>query len=121
MCGCGRRGAVWVTNYRTGSLLRVDPSTRKVRRTLVGGGPFDVLVADGSVWTGRSARPRSERTGLWVPDKEIDTVFRVDPANGEVLDSFPGGDGAFQAIQAFGSVWVTSYAAADVWRFRDGR
>jgi hypothetical protein len=38
-----------------------------------------------------------------------------------VLDSFRGGDGAFQALRAFGSMWVTSYAAADVWRFRTGR
>jgi streptogramin lyase len=55
---------------------------------------------------------------LWVPDKEIDTIFRVDAAAGTQLESFPGGDGAFQATRAFGSMWVTSYAGSDVWRFR---
>jgi streptogramin lyase len=217
-------GAVWVANYRTGLLLRVDPRTRRVRRTLVGGTPFDVVVAYGSVWTtafqtgtlvqvdprtarvtrrlrlggfpngllaaagsiwvglGRSATdvirvdPRSgtfrridvgvdapthfvaTRSGIWVvndgdalvlidpdgdrivrtahagrtvgqpalapdgtlwaPDKELDTIFRLDPVTGAVRDSFPGGDGAFQVLQAFGSIWVTSYAGGDVWRFR---
>jgi DNA-binding beta-propeller fold protein YncE len=220
-------GAVWVANYRTGEVLRVDPATLKVRRTFVGGAPFDVLVAGGSVWTtgfesgmlveldartaritrriaiggnpngllaaggaiwvglGRTATevvrvdPASgvfrridvgvtapthfvaTKAGIWVandgdafvlldpadghvvkvthfgrtlvqaavaadgtvwvPDKEIDTIFRVDPATGDVLDSFPAGHGAFQALRAFGSMWVTSYAGADVWRFGTGR
>ena len=219
-------GAVWVANYRTGSLVRVDPRTRRIRRVVVGGAPFDVLVAAGKVWTtgfdngtlvevdpltmrvtrrlkvggaptgllyearaiwvglGRGATevlrvdPRSGSVQridvgvtapthfvatkhgiwvvndgdtlvridpasggvsdvrhlgrtlvqpalapdgtLWVPDKEIDTIFRLDPETGQLLDSFPGGDGAFQALQAFGSMWVTSYAGADVWRFRTG-
>ena len=66
------------------------------------------------------ARParRLRRTGtLWVPDKELDTIFRLDPATGRVLDSFAAGDGAYNTLRAFGSMWVTSYAGADVWRF----
>ena len=55
---------------------------------------------------------------LWVPDKEIDTIFRLDPTTGKLIDSFPGGNGAFQALRAFGSMWVTSYAGSKVWRFR---
>jgi virginiamycin B lyase len=219
-------GAIWVVNYRTGVLSRVDPTTRKVRRTIVGGGPFDVVVEHRHVWTtgftngtlvevdartgrvlrrlhvggapngllydrgslwvgfGRGATQvlrldlsdRSMRRfdvgvpapthfvatssgiwvaddgdaltllarddgrvvtvvhfgrtlgqaavaadgSLWVPDKEIDTVFRADAATGKQLESFPGGDGAFQAVRAFGSMWVTSYAGSDVWRFAGG-
>ena len=37
-------------NYRTGTLARVDPKTHRIRRVAVGGAPFDVLVARGSVW-----------------------------------------------------------------------
>jgi streptogramin lyase len=220
-------GAVWVGNNRTGSLLRVDTRTRKVKTIAVGGEPFDVLVAAGSVWTTGFSNgmlvavdPRTSRvtrrielggapngllysagsiwvgfgrgatgiarvdpasgsverielavtapthfvaagggiwvvndgdtlvrldpqTGrvvrvihagrtlvqpalapdgtLWVPDKEIDTIFRLDPDTGKLVDSFPGGNGAFQALRAFGSMWVTSYAGSDVWRFRTGR
>jgi hypothetical protein len=40
-----------------------------------------------------------------VPDKEQDAVFRIDPATGKVIDSFPAGDGAFAALNAFGSTW----------------
>lgn len=217
-------GAVWVANYRTGLLVRVDPRTRRIRRVVVGGAPFDVLVAAGKVWTtgfdngtlvevepltmrvtrrlevggaptgllyaagaiwvglGRGAteilrvdpdsgsvqridvgvtapthfvatkhgiwvvndgdtlvridpasggvsgvvhvgrtlvQPALAPDGtLWVPDKEIDTIFRLNPQTGRLLDSFRGGDGAFQALQAFRSMWVTSYAGDDVWRFR---
>ena len=54
---------------------------------------------------------------LWVPDKEQNVVFRVDPRPGRVVDSFPAGAGAFFALRAFGSMRVTSYAGSDVWRF----
>jgi YVTN family beta-propeller protein len=219
-------GAVWVANERTGSLLRVDPRTRRTRSVVVGGAPFDVLVAAGTVWTTGFGNgtlvgvdPRTMRvtrrirvggapTGLlynagaiwvglgrgatavlrvdpgsgsiqrfdvgatapshfvattsgiwvandgdtlvhidpasggvsgvvhagrtlgqaalgadgtlWVPDKEIDRIFRLDATTGQLLESFTGSDGAFQALAAFGSVWVTSYAGTDVWRFRAG-
>ena len=46
---------------------------------------------------GRSGAPSPRRDGtIWVPDKEIDRVFRVDPESGRVLDSFAGGDGAWE-------------------------
>jgi streptogramin lyase len=55
---------------------------------------------------------------LWIPDKEQSVVYRVDPGTEQVVDSFPAGPGAFVARRAFGSMWVTSYAGSDVWRFR---
>jgi hypothetical protein len=64
------------------------------------------------------AQPALSRDGtLWVPDKQVDTIFRIDTATGRVIDSFPGGNGAFAALRGFGSMWVTSYAGTDVWRF----
>jgi hypothetical protein len=39
----------------------------------------------------------------------------------KVLDSFAAGPGAFLALNAFGSMWVTSYAGDDVWRFEAGQ
>ena len=55
---------------------------------------------------------------IWIPDKEQSLVYRVDPATARVLDSFAAGPGAFLTLRAYGSMWVTSYAGADVWRFR---
>jgi hypothetical protein len=52
-----------------------------------------------------------------MPDKEQSRVYRIDPKAGRVLDSFAAGPGAFFALRAFGSMWVTSYAGNDVWRF----
>ena len=54
---------------------------------------------------------------MWIPDKEQSVVYRVDPATARVLGSFPAGPGAFLALRAHGSMWVTSYAGSDVWRF----
>ena len=55
---------------------------------------------------------------LWIPDKEQSLVYRVDPKTARVLGSFAAGPGAFLALRAYGSMWVTSYAGADVWRFK---
>jgi streptogramin lyase len=85
-------------------LVRVDPSSRQVLGKLTFGRTLaqGALAPDGT---------------LWIPDKEQNLVYRVDPKLGRVLDSFQAGAGAFFALRAFGSMWVTSYAGSDVWRF----
>jgi len=218
------RGAVWVVNYKTNALLRVDPWTLQARSVRVDATPFDVLVAfrrlwvtawedgvldevdpasltvvrrvdvgprpvglaarRGAVWVGfgreataiarvepataaitrvpvGAARPGWFVTGttdfwiqaadsdllhvdpasgkvlarlhvggtlgqgalasdgtIWVPDKELSVVYRVDPVGQRVVDSFPAGPGAYLALRAVGSMWVLSYAGSDVRRFR---
>ena len=140
-------GSIWVGLGRGATqVLRVDPASNEVKRIDVGvtapshfvhtaagiwvvnDGDTLVLLAasDGrvllTVHFGRTlVQPAVAPDGtLWVPDKEIDTIFRVDPTTGRQLGSFPGGDGAFQALRAFSSMWVTSYAGSDIWRFRTG-
>ena len=54
---------------------------------------------------------------IWIPDKEQSLVYRVDAAAAKVVDSFAAGPGAFLTLSAFRSMWVTSYAGDDVWRF----
>ena len=142
-----RAGSVWVGFGRSAtSVARVDPASGEVGRIPVGvtapawfstgtrdlwiTGDDNALVhldprAERVVGTARFGRtlghPAAAGDGtVWVPDKEIDRVFRIDPATGRPVDSFAGGDGAFEALRAFGSVWVTSYAGADVWRYRPG-
>ena len=85
-------------------LVRLDPSSRRVLAKFSFGGTLSAgaLAPDGTIW---------------IPDKEQDVVYRVDPKQSRVVDSFGGGDGAFFALPAFGSMWVTSYAGHDVWRF----
>jgi streptogramin lyase len=86
-------------------LLRLDPSSRNVTAKLTVGGTLaqGALAADGS---------------LWIPDKEQNVVHRVDPGKAAVVGSFGAGPGAFFALRAYGSMWVTSYAGSGVWRFK---
>jgi streptogramin lyase len=95
-------GALWVTT--PDSVLHVDPATGAVvARVVIGGTPARVLAApDGTVW---------------VTDKEQNRIVRVDPARNAVLDELPAGRGAFDVVSIGGTVWVTSYAGDDVWRF----
>jgi len=95
---------LWI-QANTGDLLHFDPVTRRVLahlevgRTLATG----AVAPDGTIW---------------IPDKEQNLVYRVDRARQRVIDSFPAGPGAFVALRAYGSMWVTSFAGSDVRRFR---
>jgi YVTN family beta-propeller protein len=95
---------LWITGDDN-ALVHVDPKSRRVV---------------GTIRFGRTlAHPTAGPNGtIWVPDKEIDRVFLVDPGSGRVVRSFPGGDGAYEVLRAFGSMWITSYAGSDVWRYR---
>jgi streptogramin lyase len=88
-------------------LVRLDPSSRRVLGKLSFGSTLaqGALAADGT---------------LWIPDKQESVVYRVDPKRRRVVDSFAAGAGAFFALRAFGSMWVTSYAGDDAWRFAGG-
>ena len=140
-----RNGVLWVGFGREATdVARVDPSSGQVARVAVGvKAPSHFLAAANVIWivndgdaivrldpangtvlgtthAGRTlVQPASAPDGtIWLPDKEIDTIFRIDPATGRVVDAFAGGDGAYNAVRAFGSMWVTSYAGSDVWRFK---
>jgi streptogramin lyase len=140
-----RNGVLWVGLGRKATdVARVDPSSGQVARVAVGvKAPSHFLAAANVIWivndgdaivrldpangtvlgtthAGRTlVQPASAPDGtIWLPDKEIDTIFRIDPATGRVVDAFAGGDGAYNAVRAFGSMWVTSYAGSDVWRFK---
>jgi DNA-binding beta-propeller fold protein YncE len=138
-------GSIWVGLGRGAtSVLRVDPVSGIARRVDVGlPAPTHFVATKSGIWVaddgdglalldpldghvmkvmhvGRTiAQPALSPDGtMWAPDKETDTIFRLSPATGKVVDSFRGGNGAFQVVRAFGSMWVTSYAGSDIWRFR---
>ncbi len=103
-------GFVWMTNYRTASVVRVSPRTFGVRRVRVGAEPFDVLVAGGHVWAttwgdgalvevepqslrvlrrldvGANPAGLAARSGsLWVGfGRSATSVARVEPSSGAV-------------------------------------
>jgi streptogramin lyase len=136
-------GGLWVGFGRSATeIARLDPSNGKVERVPVGvrapswfvsGAPglwiqaadnVLVHVENGRV-VDRLTFGRTLAQGalapdgtLWIPDKEQSLVYRVDPKTARVLGSFAAGPGAFLALRAYGSMWVTSYAGADVWRFK---
>jgi streptogramin lyase len=95
---------LWV-QANDGDLVHFDPITRRVLAHLEVGGTLaqGAVAADGT---------------LWLPDKERSVVYRVDPKREHVVGSFPAGPGAYIALRAYGSMWVTSYAGSDVRRFR---
>jgi streptogramin lyase len=96
------RGTLWATT--TDSVSRVDPQAGEVlSRLQLGGTPADIIAApDGLVW---------------VTDKERSLVIRVDPQGKKVVDTFPAGPGAFAFARVGRSIWVTSFAGADVRRY----
>jgi streptogramin lyase len=138
-----RNGAVWVGFGQGSSIARIDPRTGSVRRFDVGeqaprvfvAGTRDLWVqADGrhlvrvDPETGRDlAHMQFGKTlaeaatapdgSIWMPDKEQNVVYRIDPRRPAVIDSFGAGRGAFVALRAYGSMWVTSFAGTDVWRY----
>jgi streptogramin lyase len=94
---------LWI-QANDGDLLHVDPVSLRVLAHLQVGR----TLAQGAV---------APEGTIWMPDKEQSLVYRVDPERQRVLDSFPAGPGAYFVLRAYGSMWVTSYAGDDVWRF----
>jgi streptogramin lyase len=94
---------LWI-QANTGDLLHFDPVARRVLAHLEVGR----TLAQGAAAPGGT---------IWVPDKEQNLVFRVDPAKQRVIDSFRAGPGAYVTLRAYGSMWITSYAGRDVRRF----
>jgi streptogramin lyase len=139
------RGAIWVGFGREAtSIARVDPASRSIERVPVGGpAPGWFVAGTPDLWIQANEGdlihfdPDSRRVlatlhvgrtlaqgavaadgTIWAPDKEQSLVYRIDPQQDGVVDSFPAGPGAYFALRAFGSMWVASYAGSDVWRFR---
>src|SRR5580765_7956132 len=136
-------GGLWVGFGRSATeIARLDPSTGEVEHVPVGvRAPSWFVAGANGLWiqaadnvlvhvdnghvVDRLTFGRTLAQGalapdgtLWIPDKEQNLVYRVDPGTARVLGSFAAGPGAFLALRAYGSMWVTSYAGKDVWRFK---
>ena len=128
------RAATWLTSIdpRSGDMRRADVVVESPRWPRCVGGQLWVTAVDAVL---RVAPRSGELLGhiplggtlaeaaagidstIWVTDKERSLVHRIEPTEGHVLDSFPAGPGALSLTRFAGSMWVSSFAGADVRRF----
>ena len=95
-------GSVWVANYGSDTVSRVDPATNHViGEVAVGDQPCGLAVGAGSVWVDGYGTGRVER---------------IDPATMTVVRRLQSA-APYDVTFAFGSVWSTDYGFGTVSRF----
>jgi YVTN family beta-propeller protein len=135
------RGNLWVANYGSSTVARVDPKTNKVTaRITVGASPCGLAVGGGALWVdgyGTNAIEKIDMRRLrvvkrievgnqpydvayafgavWSSDNGSDTVSRIDPARGTVVRRLrvPGASGFGVAR---GYVWVAATHGTKLFR-----
>jgi DNA-binding beta-propeller fold protein YncE len=102
-------GAVWVADFKSENILKIDPQTNLVV------GRFSVKMAkdpEGVMAVGEGS--------LWVLTNEggtdSGTLDRIDATSGQLTAHIQVKPKSHAALYAFGSVWVTSSAAGVVTR-----
>ncbi len=142
LTSCG--GLIWVGHGRRATwLTSIEPATGKVRRIDVATtGPAWPRCVRGDLWVVapkavlkvdarsgkvlgrlRAGATPAEAAGapdglVWVTDKELSRVLRIDPERVEIIDSFAGGPGAFSLVRTGSAMWITSFAGSDVRRYQ---
>lgn len=139
-------GSIWVANYRSATVTRVDPRTNKARRTLRipivrSGGVSGIAAAGGYVWVGQTQGtavfridPRTNRVKkvetkrlgpawlagsgslLWVSNIYDGTVMRLDPVSGRVRTTVETGATPVNLELLGDEVWVPNDVADTVLR-----
>jgi YVTN family beta-propeller protein len=140
----GGFGAVWVANYATSTLSRIDPATNAVTGTVkVGAEPCGLAAGAGSIWvdgygTGTVERVnpvtlkrvRAIHSGLSVWDVAYDgryvwgdnngdgTVVKIDPRTSKIVKRIKTGGSPTGLAVLDGSLWVGSNGYGDRTFFR---
>jgi peptide/nickel transport system substrate-binding protein len=137
-------GALWVTDRQDRTLSQISPETNRIvgDSIAVGNAPAAVAVADGAVWVASEvdrsvkkvdiargavapdgielgANPTAIAAGrdaIWVASEEGGTVFRIEPRDGVVTNSFTVGAGPVALAVGEGAVWVANRQDATVSR-----
>src|SRR4051794_29802617 len=125
------RGSLWVANYGSSTVARVDPRTNRVTaRINVGATPCGLAVGGGALWVDGYGTNVIEKIDMrrlrvvkrikvgsqpydvtyafgavWSSDNGSDVVSRIDPARGKVVKRLPVPYAAGFAV-ARGYVWV---------------
>ena len=96
----GGAGFVWVSEYSSPFLLKINPKTNKVVRKIgVGNGSCGLGFGAGS---------------LWVEDTSSNTISRVSAATGRRTAAVKVGLQPYDATYAYGSAWATAHGAGEV-------
>ena len=135
-------GFVWVSNTRTGAVLRIDPDKSAITRIAVGGRPGAIVSGGGRIWVadedgagvtaidaqsgriverglGTHAAPLRLAVGaggLWESSASTSAVRRVDLGSSEVGDPILVGRGPAGVTVAGGLVWVANSRSSTVTR-----
>jgi YVTN family beta-propeller protein len=98
----GGAGAVWVSEYGSPYLLKINPHTNKVVKKIgIGSGSCGLGFGAGS---------------LWIEDTSSSTISRVSASTGKRTAAITVGIQPYDATYAFGAVWATSNGIGDVER-----
>jgi YVTN family beta-propeller protein len=97
------RDALWVTNTTRGTVLKLDPRTRRrlAPPIRVGRQPIDIGARD---------------DGVWVGNYESGTVVRIDPAANQLTGPIETGRGPFGIAVTPDAVWVSNQVERTVTR-----
>jgi virginiamycin B lyase len=95
-------GSVWTLNQGDGTVSRIDMKTNRLTATIPVGIPGtggEIAFGEGSVWA----------TVFQIP------MSRIDPATNAVVQQWVGSGGDSIRV-GHGSIWLTDFAHATVWR-----
>jgi YVTN family beta-propeller protein len=135
-------GSMWISNFGSNTLSRIDPATNKVIATIkIGASPCGLAVGHGSVWinaygtnsvervdaatntlvahipTGNATYDVLDAAGsAWTTNNLDNTVSRIDPATNTVTKTIAVPGGPAGLAFAAGGVWVGTNASDDVYR-----
>ena len=135
-------GSVWVSNPRTGTVLRLDTAGNVTARLHLGGSPGAIVSGGGRIWVADEAGagvtaidgPRARvikrglaphaaplrlavgAGGLWVSSASTGTVRRIDLGTMAVDAPILAGRGPAGVTVAHGLVWVANSRSASVTR-----
>jgi DNA-binding beta-propeller fold protein YncE len=98
---------VWVSEYGSPYLVRIDPKTNKVvGKTHIGFGSCGLAYGAGS---------------MWVEDTSSSTISRVSVATGKRLKAIPVGSTPYDATFASGAAWTTANGKGELERIDPAR
>jgi len=135
-------GSIWVSNFGSNTLQRIDPATNRVTgRVDIGAQPCGLAVGAGAVWINGYGSNSVERVdpqamklvahidvgrapfdvlfaagSVWTTNQQDGNVMRIDPATNAVVATIPVGAGPAGLGFAAGSVWVGSTAVDRIFR-----
>ena len=94
--------SIWIVTDKMGTLVRIDPSTNRVKQTVsIPPGSYNPVFSNGIVW---------------VTDVESNVLTAVDAAGGKVLESVPVGPKPRFLAAGAGSVWTLNQGDGTVSR-----